>query len=171
MTRNRLRSKGRRDSGSFVALPHELLNSAAFTYLTPKATKLLLDIAAQYKGRNNGDLCASWQVMRKRGWNSRTTVDRAEKELLEHGLIELTRQGGKHMPTLYAITWRAIDDCETRLDVSSTKTASNLWRVWVPPSISDAHDLRQSDPRNGLIQHQHGKNGTQLAHHVGLSDT
>ena len=49
-------------------------------------------------------------------------------ELLQAGMIELTRQGGLHCPNLYAVTWIGIDDCSGKLDVKPNPAPSNLWR-------------------------------------------
>ena len=68
---------------SFVRFPHELLNHRNFRTLSPRATKLLIDIASQYNGRNNGDLCAPLSKMRNRGWNSSDQLFKAKKELVE----------------------------------------------------------------------------------------
>ncbi len=124
----RERTTGRKESGSFLQLPHAVLSSVAFLGLSAQAVKLLLDIAIQYRGNNNGDLGASWTVMRKRGWKSRDTLDKALCALLQGGLIEKTRQGGRHKCSLYALTWKAIDECKGKLDVGATKVASGAWR-------------------------------------------
>ena len=57
MARNR--HKGNRIGEGFVALPYSVLNSPLFTSLSPHALKLMLDLAAQYRGDNNGDLALS----------------------------------------------------------------------------------------------------------------
>ena len=91
-TRRRL--TGRQTTHSFVRFPHELLNHRNFSTLSPRATKLLIDIASQYNGRNNGDLCAPLSKMRNRGWNSSDQLFKAKKELEGKGLIRVSRQGG-----------------------------------------------------------------------------
>lgn len=96
------------------------------------AIRLLLDLARQYNGRNNGDLSATFSVMRKRGWTSKGTIERMIKELLDRGWICVTRPGGKHRPTLYAVTWLPIDDCDGKLDVAETRIPSNEWKKAYP---------------------------------------
>jgi hypothetical protein len=113
---------------SFAPFPHHILLSPQYARLRPTAVKLLLDLFAQYKGKNNGDFCIAWKVMEKRGWRSRDTISNAEKELLAAGFIEKTRQGGRNRCNLYAVTWLAIDDCGGKLDVSATRVASNEWK-------------------------------------------
>jgi hypothetical protein len=52
------------------------------------------------------------------------------KELVHFGLIEMTRQGGLNRCSLYALTWRPIDDCKGKLDCAATKNASGKWKEW-----------------------------------------
>jgi hypothetical protein len=95
---------------------------------------MILDLMSQmrFKGdgaNNNGDLCLTWSVMRDRGWRSKQTLERARDELLEEGFLEQTRQGGRYWPSLYAITWWAIDECGGKLDVPPTHKASAKWKL------------------------------------------
>lgn len=136
MARSRSKHKGRATSGGFLALPHAVMDSPAFRGLSAHALKLLIDLAAQYRGANNGDLSAAWAVMRERGWKSRDTLAKALRELLEAGLIERTREGGRpgkggnRVCALYALTWLAIDDCNGKC--TPTRTPSGLWREKTP---------------------------------------
>ena len=95
--------------------------------LSSHAKVLLWEICYQYNGYNNGDLCAVFSVMQKRGFRSKGTLDRAIKELLEKGWISITRVGGRHRCTLYALTFQAIDECRGKLDVPATNVASRDW--------------------------------------------
>ena len=88
----------------------------------------MLDIASQYRGSNNGDLCAPLKLMHNRGWNSSDQLFKAKKELVEKGLIRVSRQGGLNKCNLYALTWFPIDECDGKLDIASTITAPNDWR-------------------------------------------
>jgi hypothetical protein len=105
------------------------MDSLAFTQLNGWATKLVVDLARQYNGRNNGDLSAEWSRMCRRGWNSKGTLYQAIKDVLEAGLILQTRQGGRGIGvSLYALTWQPIDDCNGKLDVPATQVAPGTWR-------------------------------------------
>lgn len=100
----------KRPSGTFLALPHNLTNARKFNDLSGNAVKLLIQLASQYNGKNNGDLSASFKDMGLKGWKSSNTLNKALKELLEFGFIVKTRQG--HFPktcNLYGITWKPID--------------------------------------------------------------
>jgi len=132
-TERRLRGKGRSTTGSFLSLPHSLLNHACFATLSPRATKLLIDLSAQYNGKNNGDLSAPLSMMKKRGWNSSDQLSKAKKELIERGLILVSRQGGLNKCNLYAITWKPIDECKGKLDIASTQAARQEWKKWLEP--------------------------------------
>lgn len=127
--RSRQKHQGRKETGTFLRTPTAVLVSSNFCGLSTKAKALLLDIGARYNGFNNGDLAAPYSWMKARGWKSKDTLHRALKELLEAGMIELTRQGGLHGPSLYAFTWIAIDDCRVKLDVAATRVASGKWQL------------------------------------------
>ncbi len=108
-----------RDGGAFLAVPMAVLNSAAYISLCPSAKALLWDMAAQLRMENNGDLTIAMKVMEKRGWKSETTIHKAKKELLESGLLFLTRQGMRpNKASLFAVTWRKLDFCGGKLDIS-----------------------------------------------------
>lgn len=152
----RRRQTGRRESEPFLAVPYAMLKSDAYRTLSAHAIKLLFDLAAQYRGKNNGDLTATWRIMQPLNWRSRQTLERALRELQEHGLIERTRQGGRHQCNLYALTWKAIDDCKGKLEVAASHVASGRWKTWraapenqnaSTPGVSARHAYRVSAGR------------------------
>jgi hypothetical protein len=113
----------------FLHLHRSLLECQDFISLKGNSIKLLIDLGYQYNGYNNGDLCASLSVMRKRGWNSNQQLAKALKELLERNLIVQTKQGGLNLgPNLYAITWQPIDECNGKLDANPTTVAPRSFR-------------------------------------------
>jgi hypothetical protein len=106
----RNKAKDKRDRGRFLALPLTVLLSHAYSRLSPYAVKLLLDIGSQYRGDNNGDLCAAWKVMQPKGWKSEETLAKAKQELLRAGFIVEVRKGYRpNVCSLYALTWQALD--------------------------------------------------------------
>ena len=125
----RRRLTGRQTTNSFLSLPHHVLNHENFRCLSPRATKLVIDIAAQYRGKNNGDLCAPLSLMRKRGWTSSDQLNKAKKELVEKDVIRVSRKGGLNKCNLYALTWFPIDECGGKLDIASTTTAPGRWKI------------------------------------------
>ena len=127
------RAKGRRTSEPFLSLPYSLIRHKNFKTLKAKPTKLLIDIASEYNGRNNGDLCAPLSIMRERGWSSNDQLFRARKELVARGILWVSRQGGRNQCTLYALTWQPINDCGGKLDINATTTAPHDWKRWAAP--------------------------------------
>jgi hypothetical protein len=111
----------------FIRLTWQILNSPEYARLSPKAVKMLLDIWVQYNGFNNGDLCATWSLMRKRGWRSSGTMQSALIELEQAGWLERTRQGGRHKCNLYALSEFRIDECKRKHDRKKTEKPSKLW--------------------------------------------
>ena len=102
----------------FVGVPTVVTDHPDFINLSAIAVKLLLNLARQFNGYNNGDLCATLSLLKPRGWNSNSQLTKAKKELLAANLITQTRQGGLHMgPNLYALTWQPIMDPKGKLDV------------------------------------------------------
>jgi hypothetical protein len=121
--------KGRSENGPFTAIPHAIQDSENWRRCSATAIKLLLALARQFNGTNNGDLCASLSVLGPRGWNAPETIATALRELRHYGLLMLTRQGGLHMgPNLYALTWHPIHDCGGKLDLPSTPVAAGTWK-------------------------------------------
>lgn len=126
MAKSRLKSKSRSDSGSFAALPHALMQTDDFRELSGTSLKVLLGILGQYRGQNNGDLSASFTMAHKWGIKSKSSLASALEILQEKNLIIKTREGKFMKPggccALYAITWRSIDECNGKIEISPTRT-------------------------------------------------
>ena len=128
MSRRKAKSKAITYPG-YLNLHRPLLDCDDFISLKGNSIKLLIDIAQQYNGYNNGDLCASLSIMKKREWNSNQQLSKALKELIDKNLIMQTKQGGLNIgPNLYAITWQPIDDCKGKLDVKPTTLPSRSFK-------------------------------------------
>lgn len=113
----------------YLHLPDVMTAEFDFISLSGSALKLLIDIARQYNGINNGDLCCAMTLMKERGWNSNNLLQRAKCELIEKNWITETRAGGLGIgPSLYAITWQPINECRGKLDVAPTLHAHRLFR-------------------------------------------
>jgi hypothetical protein len=133
----RKRHKGERSDEPFVRLVYSVLNSPLFLKLSPYAVKLLVDVAAQYRGDNNGDLSLAWKVMKPRGWRSEATLHKAKRELLEAGFLYETRKGQRpNLCSLFALTTSSTG--VRRLDSFAASIASRrLWsRLRRPPRIA-----------------------------------
>lgn len=130
-TSKRAKFKGRRDSGTFSKLPHEVANCPRFLALSGNAVKLLIDLLGQFNGSNNGSMAIPMSRMRERGWRSQGTLWRALGELIEQHLVIRTRQGGLHGCSLFALTWLAIDD-NPRQGIAGTVKPLGGWHGPIP---------------------------------------
>ena len=126
-------NKDKQDGGGFLRLPLSVLESRAYLDASKQARALLIDLAMQYKGNNNGDLCVAWKLMHPRGWRSEATLMKAKCELLELGLIVETRKGGRpNKATLYAVTWCDLDDCGGKLEMTPRSFPRGAYKLRNP---------------------------------------
>ncbi|MDN6859692.1 hypothetical protein QO207_24160 [Pseudomonas sp. CAN2814] len=151
MARSLAKSKGRRESGTFAAIPHAVMDSEDFRTLSGGALKVLLGLLRQYRGANNGDLSASMGQAKEWGVRSSSTLAASIKELMDCDLIIRTREGKFIKPggccALYAITWRPIDPCDEKIEVSPTTTAPRKFSL----ELSN-HPLRKSNRHSSKIE-------------------
>jgi hypothetical protein len=99
-----------RDGSGFVALPTMVLDSPAYFALSHTARALLLELARQYRGDNNGRMLTSLAHLGTRGWKSAGVILRAKRELIERGFIHETVMGQRpNKAAWYACTWWALD--------------------------------------------------------------
>jgi hypothetical protein len=99
-----------RDPGAFVAIPLAVLDCPAYLALSHTARSLLLEVARQCRGDDNGRLLLSRAYLGGRGWKSADVIQRAKGELIDGGFIFETVKG--HRPnkaSWYAVTWRKLD--------------------------------------------------------------
>lgn len=139
MVSKRFNAKGRKDNGSFSRVPHQVTNSENYRGLSVRAKALFHDTNARYNGRNNGDFDYTLKNMRLWGWNSNDTITRAKNELLVKGWIVLTRQGGRNLCNLYALTIWSIDECGRKLDRPASRTALAYWKQGHNPENSTSN--------------------------------
>lgn len=127
--KQRRRLRGRRGEHSFLGIPHYIVRSPEFGALGPWPVKLLIELAGNYNGKNNGNLSAAFSVLGARGWNSPGTLNSAINSLLSAGWLIRTRTGGRNRCALYAVTWWPVDDCPGKwLEVKAETVASHRWR-------------------------------------------
>lgn len=128
--------KKKKNVGRFTGIPHAVMSHPDYFNLSGNAIKLLLELAMQYNGRNNGKLCAVFTQLKLRGWNSEGTLDRAKKDLLMANLIVRSKvnvfgQNGKS-PTYYALTWQPIDEIsQFSMDIAPTITPIRKFQMEV----------------------------------------
>jgi len=140
------RTKNRSGKSSFVMLLHQVMDSEAFISLSHKAIRCLLDMSRQFNGKNNGDLSCTYSVMQKRGWKSKSQLDKSRNELLQKGFIVLSRQGGRNKCNLYAVTWLSIDECNGKLDRETTRLPLGYWKQGHNPELQKIGDKIVSLP-------------------------
>jgi hypothetical protein len=122
--------------GQTFVLPLVLLRHPNYRRLSPFGHKLIIDLACQFTGFNNGFLCTSFSLLKDQGWNSPMTLYKASCEIEHYRLIEKTQQGGMNKPNLYAFTWRRIDEVKGRaLDVQPTLQPSHAWKDEQPDFV------------------------------------
>ncbi len=111
------KKKLKKNAGRFAGVPHSILLTDAYTKLSALSKALLLEIAAQYDGNNNGYLSLTRNDLKVRGFNSPSSNQKAIEALVESSFITKTIQGGissgsKHC-SLYGINWQPSNE---RLD-------------------------------------------------------
>lgn len=116
----------------FALLPVDLLMDKSVTTLSHADFRVMVLLAGQYRGHNNGALGLTAEQARRAGIGSDNTLYRALKELAERGLIEQVHPASRvpPRPAMYAISWKPVD--ETRY-TTAARTPSFSYRTWTPP--------------------------------------
>ena len=106
----RRKASADRDGSSFIALPHVVVDCAAYRELSWPARALLLELARQVRPGMNGRLLATSRELGPRGFKSHDTIGRALSELQRAGFVYNTCRGGRPArASLYALTWLGLD--------------------------------------------------------------
>ena len=148
--------KGSKYTEGFTGIVRSVFESPAFVALSPHACKLLLELAGQYRGNNNGDLTVAWSVVSKRGWKSRTTLWRCKAELIEAGFVYVTRKG--HMSStceLLALTWFPLDVSRKFHPEALAGFKARLYRYLTPlpmPAIKTKRDWTLPDGGRAVVE-------------------
>lgn len=136
-----------RVTGGYTAFPWVVLDSVAYRGCSHIAKALLLEIARQLDGYNNGHLHASYKWLKSRGWSSNSVVQRARKNLEDRELIVCTRKGGFGIgPSRYAVTWHKIDNFQG-LDISPGGYYPGAWSLLEPSNLS----IQQASRRTTIV--------------------
>jgi hypothetical protein len=134
MSKSYKASKAKRDGDRYMALPHVVIDSPSYRALGYAARALLIDIARQYTGSNNGRLVACTKYLKPMGWNSHGTISRALAEIKEAGLLIETRMGMRpNRAAWFALGWYALDVTDgIDLDPKSYRTGQYKIAALIP---------------------------------------
>lgn len=89
---------------------HDVIDSAAYRQLGYASRALLVDLARQYTGTNNGRIVACNKYLKPLGWNSHATVTKSLRELQDSGLLIQTRLGMRpNRAAWFALAWYQLD--------------------------------------------------------------
>lgn len=120
------KAKGRKGSGRYVGIPVTVLDSSDYRTASLAAKAVLMILAYQYRGKNNGDLSAPLSEAKRWGINHPKTLAKAIRELESADLILRTRDPTRNRTnphgqcSLFALTWLALDECEGKHDLKPT---------------------------------------------------
>lgn len=126
-------------TGRYGAMPHAVLDSAAFMGASHPAKALLFELLRQHTGANNGHLQLATSWLKARGWTSADVIQRAKVELVARNLLIRTRLGGLNAgPDLWALPWLPISDY-TGLDMRQGEYQPGAWHRFVAPEKQKTH--------------------------------
>jgi hypothetical protein len=148
-SKGRKASRDKRDGSTFALLPLVMLESAGYRAASHTARSLLVDMAKQYTGRNNGTLTACVKYLAPLGWRSNDVIVRARRELIDCCLILETRKGARpNRAGWYALTWLDLDVTEG-LDIDPKLYERCFRRGYLRPDIAQVHGASLA-PRGGV---------------------
>ena len=101
----------------FAGIPNRVMEHADFHALSANSVRLLLWFAYQYKGNNNGKLCAVHSQLCDKGFKSKSTLS-----------AELSKGSGLgkngRTPNYYALTYESVDEIRGfEMDLKPTNKA------------------------------------------------
>ena len=160
----RAKITGKGKSPQYLGIPHWIIRTDEFAAIKDGALKLLIDLAAQYNGFNNGNL--SIAAIRSR-WPSRSKTTRAAKWLICHSWIIKTKLGGLGIgPDLFAITWWPVDSCKGKHHHPVESVPSHLWMKTRNPNPNQVRAVPESgtgtppeSPKIGPVIPESGTSG------------
>jgi hypothetical protein len=146
--KGRKAAKDKRDGTTFALLPLVVLQSPGYRAAGHPARSLLVDLAMQYTGHNNGKLTACAKYLVPLGWRSNDVIVRARRELIDCCLILETRKGARpNRAGWYALTWLDLDVTEG-LDIDPKLYQRSFRSGYMRPDIEPVHGASLT-PRGG----------------------
>ena len=121
--------------GGYLAISWSVFDSEAFKGATAPARALLIALARQWNGFNNGHLQMTQQWMKEKGYTNLNQNMKARDECVERGLIVYTRRGGLNMGAdNFALTWIDISNYKG-LDITLKEYDKGAYlRCELPPT-------------------------------------
>ncbi len=121
-------SRLRSGKNPFAGIPNRVIEQKDFATLKPSELRLLIMFAYQYRGNNNGKLCAVFSQAQKFGVKSEQSLSNAIKGLLLKEYIQVTKgsisQAHGRTAVFYAVTWEKIDEIKNfNMDIEPTNKA------------------------------------------------
>jgi len=114
-------------NGAYTAVPHRVLDSAAFIGSSDRAKSFLFALIRQHNGCNNGRFQLTDKWLAKQGWPSADMNIKARAELIERGLIIQTKLGGLNIgANLFALTWLPMTNF-VGLDITASEYHQGAW--------------------------------------------
>jgi len=151
-----------REGEHYALISEEVMGSAAYRAQPDFAKVVLFAMACRYHGHNNGNLSLPIKDARALGVAYPWKLYAGLKLLTLAQLLECTRRGrlerGTKLCSLYALTWRPIDEAPDAVsyDAGITKTVlpRNDWAKWERPfewtmtikEVSKANHGRSKNP-------------------------
>jgi hypothetical protein len=126
--------------GQHLRLYVDIIDSPAWIALSATAKDLYISLRRQLGSTNNGDISATFSVLKHRGIKSSATLAKSLRELETVGLIARTRQGGIAYMSKQCTLYRFTDvDCYDipKKHVTAQK-ASNEWKQYTRIAQAEA---------------------------------
>ena len=129
---SRRHPKRKSGAGRFAMLPVRVLATQAVTTLNHAQFRILVLLAAQFDGRNNGALGLTRSQAANNGISSNNTLYGALRELEIRGLIEQTYPASRvpPRPSMYCLTWLPVNDTSWS---QASRVPTHGYREWTAP--------------------------------------
>lgn len=142
---------------NFTMIPIDCLTHAPLL-LSPHALRIFMILVSKLRGKktkkngathintNNGDLSITHKELEEHGiYTSKSTLVKMLNELIDKGFIIKTRQGGKNLCSLYAVTFQVIGDIR--------ENGSITRKIGHAPTLYPSNEWRQIAINKGLYIH------------------
>lgn len=145
----RRKNHSRFESGvHFASIPVEILQSTAFTWLPHFARSVVVAMAGQFRGFNNGGLELTVADANEYGIGKAELyagLRLATRTKLLIRTVPAKRSSGKGIPAKYALTWRVINEFPA-YNLIETRDPSHAWDRFQtdaprPRSLTDAERI------------------------------